>query len=493
MRFQLPAGLTAADAQELDRACVIGGPDCMPWPTQTHIEDDRLIVRRDVDESGNLAVPWTVDGVGRFMTATATLMEREAPYHFQLELARGKVNQVRCQAADWRAGGLQAPAALVERIHEATRSFGRALTSVPDPAAEREAIVALAQGSRAAQELVRVYTEQVFQVRHQRQHRLETALGCRLAPAVPEGAEVEAVTRACNHLAVSFPWQNIEPQEGSFNWQAHDALLDWAAARGLPVVGGPLIDFVPGRLPDWLWLYQNDLASLASFMSNYVETAVKRFRGRIATWQLTAAGNCANVLALGEEELLWLTVRLAEAARNVDPGVELVIGISQPWGEYLAQNERSHSPFIFADTLIRAGLNLAAVDLEFVMGVTPRGSYCRDLLDTSRLLDLYALLGVPVQVTLGYPASAAADPQAEPELAVAGGHWLDGFTPAAQADWAGAFVGLALCKPYVRGVYWSQLSDARPHPLPHCGLIDAAGQARPALEPLARLREAHLR
>ena len=42
------------------------------------------------------------------------------------------------------------------------------------------------------------------------------------------------------------------------------------------------------------------------------------------------------------------------------------------------------------------------------MGVTPRGSYCRDLLETSRILDLYALLGLPLRVTLGYPSSAAA-------------------------------------------------------------------------------------
>ena len=68
----------------------------------------------------------------------------------------------------------------------------------------------------------------------------------------------------------------------------------------------------------------------------------------------------AGILSLGEDELLWLTVRLVEAARQVDPGLELIVGIAQPWGEYMALEDRIHSPFIFADTLIRAGLNLAA-------------------------------------------------------------------------------------------------------------------------------------
>src|SRR5262249_26205582 len=153
----------------------------------------------------------------------------------------------------------------------------------------------------------------------------------------------------------------------------------------------------------------------------------------------TAASNSASILALSEEELLWLTVRLAEAARQVDPSVELIVGIAQPWGDYMAVQERNHSPFVFADTLIRSGLHLGALDLAVVMGVTPRGSYCRDPLEVSRLLDLYALLGVPLQVTLGYPAAVEADALADPEVSVAAGHWRDGWTPAVQAEWAAAF------------------------------------------------------
>src|SRR5256714_4421925 len=132
---------------------------------------------------------------------------------------------------------------------------------------------------------------------------------------------------------------------------------------------------------------------------------IKRYRGRVRNWQLTSASNCSSVLALGEDDLMWLTVRLVESARQADPRLEAVVGIAQPWGEYMALEDRTHSPFIFADTLIRSGLNFAALDVEIVMGVSPRGSYCRDLMDTSRLLDLYSLLGLPLRVTLGYPSA----------------------------------------------------------------------------------------
>src|SRR5207247_3453517 len=137
---------------------------------------------------------------------------------------------------------------------------------------------------------------------------------------------------------------------------------------------------------------------------------------------------------------------------------EVVIGVSQPWGEYMAVADRTYSPFIFADNLIRTGLNLSGLNLEMVMGVKGRGSYCRDLLEASRLLDLYALLGVPLQVTLGYPSSAEADPKADPEADVGAGHWQNGCSAAVQAAWAASFGALSLCKPYVRGVTWCHLA-----------------------------------
>jgi len=100
----------------------------------------------------------------------------------------------------------------------------------------------------------------------------------------------------------------------------------------MQVTAGPLVDFSSAQLPAWLWLWERDPSSLATFMCRFVEAAVRRYRNRIRRWQLTAASNCANVLALDEDELLRLTYRLVEAARQVDPGLETVVGIAQPWG-----------------------------------------------------------------------------------------------------------------------------------------------------------------
>jgi len=504
MTFLLPDGLTADLRRELERAAINGGPDNMPTPTDVSISGIQLRTRRSADESGFLVAPWDIDGFGRLIGSSATLMERARPYVLLTELARGKVNQTRCQAADWKMGGLQINAPLQQVLRDATMAFGKAATSTstgkPTAAETQLAQQALVLGYQGAQKLVEAYIEQVFQIRHQRSPKLDTTLGCRVQP-VPGGGVPDFLTsgavpfkRAFNNVTIAFPWCDIEAVEGTYSWSGYDELVDWAVSQELAITGGPLVEFTSVQLPSWLWLWERDVPSMASFMCKMVEAVVRRYRGRIRRWQVCGVSNCAQVLGLTEEELLGLTYRLAETARAVDPSIELLLGVSQPWGEYMATADYTHSPFIFADTLIRSGLNnLAALDVELVMGVGPRGSYCRDLLEASRLLDLYALLGVPLRVTLGFPAASDTDPGADPELQINAGRWRSGFTAEVQAEWAGAFGALALCKPFVSGVQWVHLSDGQPHQIPHAGLVDASGEIRPALGKLLRLREQHLR
>src|SRR5438132_2036874 len=75
MTFQLPAELPADAERDLERACVAGGPDNMPWPTELHRQDGQLTAGKAVDESGYLLAPWPVEQIGQLMTSSATLME----------------------------------------------------------------------------------------------------------------------------------------------------------------------------------------------------------------------------------------------------------------------------------------------------------------------------------------------------------------------------------------------------------------------------------
>jgi hypothetical protein len=490
--FVIPGGASAEAVQGLARSCLGGGYDHTPVPCRVEVRGDRLTLRRDRDESGYLMAPWPIDGAGSVMGTTATLIERQAPYYLLVELARGKLNQVRCQTADWELAGLELSKSLDNLIHQATHALGQGILDADQPAGERAAQEALSLSYKAADELIELYTAQLFAIRHQRQDRLDSMLGCRLTAVPPPAIEARYVS-AFNSACVALNWRSTEPQQATYNWNAADAIISWGESHHFALAAGPLIDFSSYGLPDWLMPWEGDLPSLLSFMCDYVETVISRYRSRVRRWTLCSGSNNARVLGLGEDDLIRMTARLAEAAWAIDPQLELVVGLAQPWGDYLISDDHTYSPFVFADTLLRAGLNFAAFDLELFFGMSPRGSYCRDSLEVSRLLDLFGLLGVPIQVTLGCPASTGIDSTADPRQQIGSmGHFRDGLKPESQADWAYNSAALMLAKPHVAGIFYDHFTDAAPHRIPNGGLVDPRGAVRKALDRLQALREEHL-
>src|SRR5687768_14759283 len=116
--FSLPPNLAPEVMQDLEKACVTGGPDAMPTMCRVLVEPMRLVIGRDADESGSVQAPWLVQGAGHLVVQTATLVERQDSYSLPLELSRGKINQLRNQFSDWVMGGLDVPPPLAQNIRE---------------------------------------------------------------------------------------------------------------------------------------------------------------------------------------------------------------------------------------------------------------------------------------------------------------------------------------------------------------------------------------
>jgi hypothetical protein len=492
MSFRVPAGLPEPVAEDLLRSAIAGGHDRAPTSTRCELDSDILKLSREIHESGPAYIPWQIPGHGRLITPTTTLMFRERPYHLTAELARGKLNQVRNQYAEWVGGGLVASPEIEALLQRTTHLFGEALLDMPAPAADRRADESLALGFEAADLLVRKYQDQVFRLRHQRQAKFDTAIGCGISAPPPRGID-DVCRLAFNAVCVPLTWRQIEPTEAGYQWAEADAAIAWANDRNLRVFAGPLVDFGETGLPDYVRRLADDPVALKSLMQDYVETVVNRYRGKVSRWLVTSGANGSDVAGLSEEDLIRLTAMAADAAWQIDSNLQLAFGVSQPFGDYLGGAGYEYSPFVYADTLMRAGLPFAGIDVEWDFGTGPRGTYCRDVLEGSRLLDLYGLLGVPIQVNLCYPSSAEPDPLAYSEETVSNsGCWRD-FTPASQAEWATTFGTLAACKTYVSGVFWEHLTDATSHRLPHCGLVDASGSIKPAFDRLRLIREVHLK
>jgi hypothetical protein len=109
------------------------------------------------------------------------------------------------------------------------------------------------------------------------------------------------------------------------------------------------------------------------------------------------------------------------------------------------------------------------------------------------VIDLFGLLGQPLEVLLSFPSGTGPDPQAAMfKQTVVPDGWRGGATPEGQAEWGAALASLALCKPHVRAVIWDHFTDADPRLMPHGGIIDPSGKPKPLLARLRQLRSTHL-
>ena len=473
-------------------ACFAGGYDLTPSPISARVENGQLIVTRGPNESGYLLLPWPVRESETVVTMTATLRERAQPYSLAVELARGKVNQVRTQTAEWKEIGLQTPPEFDDELHELTRLFGVAVMNQPSAESESAANEAMSRSYQLADRLVRLYVEQMFATRHHEEGKLETWFAARYSVR-PMGALAGEYLRAFNAARVGFRWRDVEPAESEYCWEPVDQAVEAAWTAGLPLTFGPVIDISPGQLPDWASGWRGDLPTLAAFMCDYLETLIGRYRDRVRRWVVCGGFNHSDGLGLSDDDRLRLAARLFEAALQLAPDLDVVLSIAQPWGDYLVNDDQTISPLAFADDLIRTGLRISAIEIELRYGTTPRGSLPRDLLDTSRVLDLFGVLGVPLEVILSHPGPGDRDPIAQEHGEELATTWRGGPTFEGQAEWAASFAALALSKPHVRSVTWDHWSDSDPHTTPFGGIVNSSQQLNPLLIQLKALRTDHLR
>ena len=476
--------------EETVEQAYLSGLDRIPWQVQARAAEGQLVLERPISESATLHIPWNVPGFGRMVISTGSLMERDEPYHLPLELARGKIGQVRNQMADWQSIGLQVPGPVASKLDEAVWSLGRAaVTNGAAPPSASQAEEALRLGIEAAQMLTLCYTEQAIAVRRRVNGKLPASLAGDLGIGLLDDNTAALFLQTFNAAAIPFRWREIESAEGTYAWNVTDTQVEWCRAHGLGVYGGPLIQLDQRTLPDWLYVWEGEFEDILSFVCEYVQAVVTRYRGKVGVWQCAGRLNSSDALSLSEEETLRLAARVIELVRSLDPDTPVVISFDRPWAEYLNRREVDFPPVHFADALVRAGLGLSGLMLEINVGFHPGGTLARDPLDFSRQLDHWSLLGLPLHLAVCVPSSAHDDPLARRPVRLAS----ESCSARIQQSWIAQYVPLLLAKPYVQGVVWNQLRDCEPHEFPHGGLFDLRRQPKPGLRTLTSIRQAHLK
>ena len=398
---------------------------------------------------------------------------------------------MRNQHAVWELAGRQIPDNMYEVSRETMHLFQKAVVSQSDMdhCAELSSR-AITKAFDAAEILTQAYVQQRLAVRRQRSLNLPVSIGCELGFRRPRESWDEQFREAFGAAVVPVEWRHIEPKEGKYNWEINDAQVDWCLRNRLMIVGGPLFDLSANGVPEWLQPWAGDVLNLQSFVSDFVETAISRYVGRIRHWEVVARGNTGGALSLNEESRLALAARILEVARKVDEEIQLIVRVDQPWGEYQSRGQHLLSPLQFVDALVRSGVGLSAVNLEIAVGYRPNGTASRDLHDFSRIIDRWSCLGIPLNVTLAFPSAPKPVNGRSPNN-VGVDCWKLPFSSEAQAQWIDQFLPLLMAKDTVTGVYWAALSDMPGQRYPHCGLLTSEGEAKPALREIVKYRRTY--
>jgi hypothetical protein len=487
IKFRIPSPLAEPRVADL-RKSYVTGLDRTPSRLSVEVRKDLLICQRGTTESGRLFAPWPVEGVGSQFIGTATLGERAEPYPLAIELARGKLNDVRNQLADWKQMGLRVPVEMEQVLGEAMAAFVQASLGRNDPVASNVAAQkSLRLAATASQTLVEAYVGQVLQNRLAA-GKLPTQLAIGLESDISAFGWATKLVGSFNAAQLHCSWKSLAPTEGKHRWDDLDAQLAWATRKKLAIQAGPLIDLRPSALPDWIWLWSGDFDSIVGMAADIVRQTVARFRGKIPLWHLIHRPGSTDVLGMSEEDQIRLTARLLQVARQADPAAQFLVGLDRPWAEWMASSTFQLGPLHLADYLARAELGMAGIALEIAPGYSSPGSHLRDLLDFSKLLDLYALLNYPLYLTIAMPSSIADDPQADPHVKVEADQWPGPLTDAGQAAIAARWISLAVAKPFVRSVTWRQLDDNSPHLYPFAGLVRPNRTFKPLVEWLRTFR-----
>ena len=488
MRFRVYPPQRITD-EMIERVYLLG-IDRASWPTRVHRDGDEVVLDRSVSDSANLHMPWTVEGHGLLTLSTGSLIERPGPYLAALELARGTAVEVRNQLAEWQVIGLSVPADVTKKLEEAIERLSWAAVGQDDVAAATGcADESLRAALEAGNLLATAYTEQALAVRRRNGGRVPALLAGELPVEPLDGPASRQFSQTFNAAVAPVVWRETETTEGNYSWTTSDRQIQWCRAAGLKVLGGPLLTFDRLALPDWLSLFEDDFDSVLQFASAFARTAVARYRGKVDCWIAAGRINAAEEMALSEQERLRLVARIVDLVRSIDTEAPVLASFDQPWGENLRQRGSDLPSLHFADALVRAGLGLDGLMIEMNVGYSPGGTLPRHPVEFSRQVDTWSSLGLPLWISLCAPSAEGDDPLARRKTKVVPAAW----SPAAQRAFAARFAPLAIAKPGVQGVIWSQLCDNQVHRFPHAGLFDAAGRPKPALASLAVLRQNHLR
>jgi hypothetical protein len=298
-----------------------------------------------------------------------------------------------------------------------------------------------------------------------------------------------AVKGSLDFLSSPLRWNEIEAEEGRYNFRPTDRWIEWAVKQGrLPVHAGPVLDFHPRAFPSWATIWEHDYETLREFSYEHCVRVAKRYRRAVRRWIALSGPTVSEGVRFTIDQWVDLARLSTLAIRKAAPNAAVAIEISLPFGQHPGGSESVVSPRFFAEMLLHAGVQFDSLALRIQMGSAAVGESSRDLMQLSSLIDDYAAYEHMIDVSvLGVPSAAAGG---GPDH-LSPGCWRGASSGRLQAAFVREAMTVLLGKAAVRSVAWQGLYDLERRPeQANGGLVSVEGRAKPALAALREVRSA---
>ncbi len=449
-------------------------------PGTVEFVDGHVECRRHGSRAVGLGLLFDTGSSGKLSLQTCLLPDRNEPYRLLVELARHRIAIFLVKSEEWQMLDLSDDHPAMQLWESARQHLTRALVTRDPVVADEQAMTALNMGIEASERLAMAHAEILLHRRYASRAASKTSLGVRVHSRQQGATLKELVGAHFDLLTIPMRWAELQPKPGSYDWSQVDAWLAWAQDSGKKVIAGPLVDLNPGGLPNWLIQKKVSSEELGDLAYGHVEQVVHRYGDAIGMYCTTSGLNTNSVMQLSRKQMIDIERSLAVLVRQGRRGRKVMIELSQPYGEFLFRNDKALSPFVYIEQLIQEGIRIDAIGLRLLFGGKGEGMAARDFMQIARLLDRFFLLERPLVLTnVGVPAE-------QPDQG--GGWWMKPWTPKQQASWASRLFPLALSRPYIESVQWTDLYDHESTSLDSGGMIDSRGTPRPVLQKLLAMR-----
>jgi GH35 family endo-1,4-beta-xylanase len=446
------------------------GADMIPLRRVDKIafENGVLECQKKSRDSAGLSLLWPIEGNGQLLLNTTRLPEREEPYNLNLELARARLMQITLKREDWalfdQSDELDAMAQEVQNL------FIEALQNISSPGeASVFADQALKKGVEFSEKLAAKHAEQFLAARFRNKGLGRHTLGCEINPALIGDEKYRKwLLEMFGFITIPVNWAQIETEKGEYDFELLDKCVQSLAGRRLALCAGPLLNFSPDHIPQWLLDKKPDYEKIREYAYEFISQIVSRYKKFIHVWRTISGMNAMNCFGFNFEQVIEMTRTACLAAKSADAKSRKIVEIVYPWGEYYAHDKTTVPPLVYVDMVIQSGISFDAFGLQFHFGKDEPGKHIRDMMQISSRLDCFAAAPKPVHVTgVSIPDAHGEDGRAQQKA----GSWRKEWDQDLQATWLEEFYKLSLARPYVNTVTYSCLADHCDSPMQSCGLL----------------------